>query len=343
MKYNILLIIIPFLFISCVHGQQIKQEGSIVIDTDLSHALFDKFSDIRSINLGEMPSGKMPGFVTKLIVHNDTLFVLDGYKSRAFFAYSSNGEPLFEYSMLGNAPNEYLFLGDMDIDKDFIYLLDNDSHKILILDKAGKYVKKQDVPARISHLKVVHNTESRRQSYYFDMYNTEKARLLRRTNKKNDTLMTTPDGMANYNYSSENAFHSNGDEIIYMPSYSSSIYKLNDTDGVQNYLNIDFKGLMPDIEVFKSLKGKRSEDKFRLMKEGYAYYYSFNANDTHILVGFVYEDKCYLLFINRLSQATNIYDLPSKFHVLTMTNNYLYLRAEDSDNLTVVNISSLNN
>lgn len=33
---------------------------------------------------------------------------------------------------------------------------------------------------------------------------------------------------------------------------------------------------------------------------------------------------------------------PSQFQILTLTNNQLYLRSNDSDNPIVVNISSLN-
>lgn len=343
MRHNVLLsMILSLLFTSCAHGQQIEQEGSVVINTSLSHHFFEVFKDSASVSLSEMPSGRIPGFITKLIVKNDTLFVLDGYKSKAFFAYTSTGKPLFEYSKLGEAPDEYLFLGDVDVDDNYIYLLDNNSHKILILDKTGSFVKKHNVPARISHIKAFYDLKNKKSSYYFDMYSTEKARLLRHKSTRNDTMMLTPDGMANYNYCAENSFQSNKDEILYMPSYSSVIYELSEKDGVTNYMNLDFQGLMPDISFFSTLKGKRTEDKFKLMKDGFAYYYSFNANDTHILIGFVYEDKYYLCFINRFSQETSIYDLPSQFQILTLTNNQLYLRSNDSDNPIVVNISSLN-
>lgn len=78
--------ILSLLFTSCAHGQQIEQEGSVVINTSLSHHFFEVFKDSASVSLSEMPSGRIPGFITKLIVKNDTLFVLDGYKSKAFFA-----------------------------------------------------------------------------------------------------------------------------------------------------------------------------------------------------------------------------------------------------------------
>lgn len=345
MKRSIIVLhlILFFLVESCSYGQQVERKDAIAIETVGSRNLFDAFPDSTSLDFNEMPNGKIPGTVSKLIVRNDTLFVLDSFKSKAFFAYASDGTPLFEYSKQGEGPDEYIFLSDLDVDDKNIYLLDSESHKILLLNKNGKFEKKVDSPAHTAHIKPFYDAKSKKASYYFDMYTPEKARLIRQRGRKNDTLMITPDGMSNFNYSAPNSFQSDklNTEILYMPSYSSCIYKFNENGEPQEYINLDFKGLMPDLSFFKSLKGRRSEDKFKLIKDGFAYYFSFDANSTHILVGFVYEDKHYLCFINKSSHATDIFDMPTDYSIRALTDDNLYLYSKNSDNLTIVNISSI--
>lgn len=326
---------------SCANGQQVTGNSDITINIADSKPLLETFTQIDEIEFEESDNGNIPGMVTKLIVKGDSLFILDGYKSLAMFAYNHDGKLLFDYKHRGEAQDEYLSLTDMAVDGRYLYLLDTSGNKILKLDKSGDFVDSDKLPGMTNHILPLNLPKAKGSAYLLDMNNYEDARLLRMRNNKIDTLLSTPQGMENYSYCPQNVFQHSGVELLYMPGLSSVIYRIAEDGTPAEAINIDFMGLLPDTEFFKQLKGKRTEDKWRLLKEEYAHGTGFNTNSRLLLITFAYHDKEYLCFVDKASHAASIYDAPSEYSVKSLTDKNLYLQSSESDNLIVVNISSL--
>ncbi|WP_297068130.1 6-bladed beta-propeller [uncultured Duncaniella sp.] len=339
--FTALSLILIFSFNAC--SQQIHRDNAVLLDIANSCDFFDEFPDIHTLSFDKESNGDIPGAITRMNIINDTIYVLDPYKSKAFFAFDKDGNKLFDYSKIGQGEEEYLFLRDFYCTDRYIYLLDSDSHKILVLDKSGIYQTKIDVPAHIAHILPL--PSSKTPEFIFDMYSNEKARLLKsKGGRVSDTLMLNPDGLGSFLYLPLQVFQpSNMEdyEWLYMPSYSSIVYKLSNTGNIEDYMAIDFNGLLPDIEIFKSLKGLKYKEKERKIRE-YAYDYGFFISNGNIIISFFYEDRLYLNFINTELKQVKTFNLSSNYYPVLYSDGKIYFITSDNDDITVVNVSTLN-
>lgn len=336
--HNLFIALTLFLSASCSNGQQIHQADAINIDIENSRPLFDSFSEVREIVFDEGSNGKLPGMITKLIVSGDTLFILDGHKARMMFAYNNEGNLLFDYDHIGEANNEYLSLMDIAIDNNSIYLLDSQGNKIIKLNRSGEFISSERIPRLVNHIYSAQESTDKKNYFLFDMSNYDEARLLRIQKGKMDTLMKTPESLANFSYSPQNVFQLDDTATLYMPSYSSIIYGIVDGKKAVEYMHLNFNGLLPDTNVFDSLKGKKSKDKYEFLSGEFAYSYGYFTNNRYILISFSYNERLYLCFIDKVSKDCTIYDTPCDYHVKELTDTNLYIQNINSENLTIIDI-----
>lgn len=343
MKIHIIVIIFTLLLsTSCFNGQQIPQADVVNLDIENSRPLFDSFSETKEIIFHEGPNGKLPGMITKLIVLGDTLFILDGHKARMMFAYDNEGNLLFDYDHIGEANNEYLSLMDIAIDNNIIYLLDSQGNKIIELNNHGDFISSERIPRLVNHIYPAQGLPNEKNFFLFDMSNYNEARLLRTQKSKTDTLMKTPESLANFSYSPQNVFQIDDTSTLYMPSYSSIIYEIIDGKKAIEYMRLNFNGLLPDTTIFDSLRGKKSKEKYEFLSSEFAYSYGFFTNNQYILISFSYNGKLYLCFIDKDSKDCTIYDTLCEYHVKELTDTKLYIQSINSENLIIIDISALN-
>lgn len=327
------------LIASCGHGQQIHQSDALLINVKESNDLFQSFPDTVHVELEASADGKIPGMITKLAIYNDTLFILDAYKSKAIYAYDLQGNSLFVYDKFGEGPGEYLLLTDMWVTPKFLYILDSSRKNVLKLTHNGKFVSDDNIPHRVNHIKPIEDAKGKNIAHFLDMSNYAEPRLLHYRKGRSDTLMYTPEGMSNFSYSAMNVFASEGDTTLYMPCYSSIIYKLDKNGHPCKYMALDFNGLMPDGDFFKTLKGMKSNDKFERTKDGYAYYFDFCANTSNIMISFCFENDSYCSFIDRKTSQVRVYRLNSNYTPLYMNDEVLYLRDNDDSVIIMVSLA----
>lgn len=322
-----------FTFTKC---NNLYHSESEKIDLNNSSELFEIFPDTTNFDFTDNGNGDIPGMITKLIVQRDTLFVLDGYKSKSLFVYNKFGELLYNYNHFGEGPDEYIFLADMAIDNNQIYLLDAEFRKVLILNKNGLFIGSRNIPHLTSHILPINDGST----FLCDMNSYSTSRLLMYSQQNIDTLQITPKGMENFNYSPQNVFHYNSysSERLYMPSYSPVIYEITEKYELKQYMTIDFNGILPNLKVFESLKGKTTNDKYDLITNDYAYYFNFNSNSKHILIDFTYKDNRYFCFVNKNDSKINIFHTSSCYSALALTEEFLYLRNNLDNKLLLLKI-----
>lgn len=126
---------------ACTNNTASKQTSGEVFTVDLKSAqpvedVLEKISQVSLENKGDT----FPGFVHKMLVVNDTLYLLDTFTSRGLYAYDSEGCFLYAYNQVGQGEQEFIGLADFQVYGDTIYLLDTSGKKIIKLNKQGKYL-----------------------------------------------------------------------------------------------------------------------------------------------------------------------------------------------------------
>ena len=146
-KWSILLL---FLFVVGCQSKE-KQIASYQIKinenqaTDMS--LSDFFPNVTYVPL-ETSDKSLLGYVTKLEIWDNRIYVLDQLISRALFVFDlKTGRFLYKIDRKGNGPGEYVLLTDFFIDKKkrTIHLVAN-GRKVIHFDYNGKFVSEEDLP-----------------------------------------------------------------------------------------------------------------------------------------------------------------------------------------------------
>lgn len=67
--------------------------------------------------------------ISKLLVHNDTLYVFDRFGRDLLVSFDRNGNYITTFSQKGGGPKEYVQLWDFDVDSNYVYLYDRATKK----------------------------------------------------------------------------------------------------------------------------------------------------------------------------------------------------------------------
>jgi hypothetical protein len=112
------------------------------IEKDKVSYLSDYLKDVRPIVL-ETKEESMIGMISKLIVCDDLLFILDKSFAKSLFVFDKNGKFIRKIGNKGAGPGEYAVIFDFTIDMDnkVVYIMDGREQRIIWYDMAsGKYI-----------------------------------------------------------------------------------------------------------------------------------------------------------------------------------------------------------
>ena len=118
MKRSIFLLVV-ILFISCGNNSQQQSNSDIEIDKiQLNDDCFDEIKTelIDSIRILKLNEKSYFVSISKLIVHNDTLYVFDRFGKDLLVSFDRNGNYITTFSQKGGGPKEYVRLWDFDVD-----------------------------------------------------------------------------------------------------------------------------------------------------------------------------------------------------------------------------------
>ena len=123
------------IIISCDNGikpyQHLKNDNLFIVDLDEGNKvdsllLSDLFKSVKCIPL-ETKDESLIGDVNKILVHKNSIYVLDCTTAKSLFVFDKEGQFIRKVGRIGSGPGEYVNLVDftIDTDKDEIILLDN--------------------------------------------------------------------------------------------------------------------------------------------------------------------------------------------------------------------------
>jgi hypothetical protein len=82
--------------------------------------------------------------ISKLIIENDRIYILDMYETKSLFVFDITGKFLHKVGGVGGGPGEYTRYIFFDVYDNMVYVCDISKHRMLIYDENGKFVKYEE-------------------------------------------------------------------------------------------------------------------------------------------------------------------------------------------------------
>lgn len=298
MKYVIINIVIV-LFSTCSINSQsneiIKNEN--ILEIDMSN--FEKYKPTPNLILSvdyvplETKSNCLIGEISKLIYHDEKIFVGDFRYSNAIFIFNKTGQYINKIDRLGKGPGEYIYLSDFDVNNNNIYIYA--VNKILIYSFKGELIKELPIDIKALGFSVTSSEEfvfykyikNKNISYNVVTYNY-KTKIMNKyfANRGNLDNRNIP-------HFSRALFKSNNN-IYFGNSFSNYIYRFFPDGKVKEYLRLtNIESLLPsnkDIEKLLNTDINYSKgiefNKFKGFK-------SFYENNDTMYFSIDYNNKIY--------------------------------------------------
>jgi len=244
------MLIALFLVLSC--QQENKQDATVYLNkTETVIPIDSLLTNIDLIYLDE-PDGMMLGVVNKIMKQDSTYYLLDSNKSKAIYAYNSNGNYISRFYSLGGGPREYFLILDFDVDytNDEIALLCSPS-KIIFTDLQLSF--KREVPLGNNYYERISITKD--DIFVFSYSGEVVERYNRGGELLNKTIVKNNLSKGNvffpqdvfYKISDKHFMQSPGDDIIYI-----------ERDGIWvKYRSIDYDNKVSSEKLYSQ---KKEED-----------------------------------------------------------------------------------
>jgi hypothetical protein len=107
----------------------------------------DLFSSYKIVPL-ETNDSCLIGEITKVVLWQDRIFILDFYKTVSVFIFDSSGKWINTISRRGQGPDEYVNLTDIFFDEEaqLLCLVCRSNQKLMLFDKNGQLKKQEKLP-----------------------------------------------------------------------------------------------------------------------------------------------------------------------------------------------------
>ena len=97
--------------------------------------------------------------IGKILIYNDTIYILDRVGSRSIASYDMNGMPIRTYGVRGKGFGKYKFPWDMDVDDNKVYVLDRNRSKLISYLRNGQAEREVNLPFRADGFSLIGNSE----------------------------------------------------------------------------------------------------------------------------------------------------------------------------------------
>ena len=270
------------------------------------------FSDIEVIPL-ETNQDVLLNMISKLVVYNDTIYVLEKKGAKGLFMFNREGHYLENIGHIGQGPGEYSKPEDFTIDMEThqLYLLDSDRqqiHKYNLL--TGDYVESINLKlqkSRTFHIQYWNNC------IYSDIYFQKKfvdndfmlCKLNKDTGIQEDCWLSAKEYNLDWNelfFTGEGIFYS---QKLHTPKFTqlfmNTVMEITD-EGVTPFLVLNSKNWLRKEEL-ASLKGQPAERYRQLLRSGRIYDIS-DLFELDNLIYFKYKEGMddYYVFYNTDNQ-----------------------------------------
>lgn len=277
------------------------------------------------------------GFATNVVVRNDTIFAVDGYKSPGVYAYTKEGKQLFAYCSTGNGPEDILNPKDLNVTDSEISVFDRGSGDIVVFDKQGNFKRKIK-----TDIMAVGGIVDDNNCIWIDYSN-------QRSGDGSAKIACRPDSIVNFVPVILVPEHLKGcttvslqplqrlpdGQITYLAELEPTVYNLIDGKASVRY-NLDFNGLWPSDEEMDEIKGSHWAIKLREMPMQRL---GIQECDKWLIVYFYYDKILYIHVYDKhsnngftIKDADGVYSIPQ-----AVTDEELYLKCND-DSYDVVKL-----
>lgn len=284
---QIKLLLVFILFISCDNNSKQPSNSDAGIDyIELNDNCFDEIKtelidSIRILKLNENDKSFFTA-ISKLMIHNDTLYVFGRFGKDQLVSFDKNGNYITTFSQKGRGPEEYIQLWDFDVDSNQVYLYDRAAKKMLYYDHSGNFIKSL--------------SSSFRGDAFVALQNKEFLFSLAKDNNKNPKVCITDSTLAItqtlLSYQKEefddrvtdNLFQRVKNAVYYNKVVNDSVYMFSSQGDMQKcyYFNFNNRNV-PNDEKF-------SYEKLRSSKGKYVYFNDCPMILNNFIIGSVFQN-----------------------------------------------------
>lgn len=300
--YILTIIIITLICCNASNRQSktLPQEGGVRLHIDLESAISksDALEQVGAITL-ESKGDTFPGFVHKMMIENDTIYLLDTFKSRGLYVYDRNGQFLYTYDKAGQGSDEFVRLSDFQVYNDMVYLLDSPGKKIITINKQGQYQSSM----KLSCSPLSFALEGKDGGTWMDVGNTalqKEVYALRHEHEGNvREFVPVPEELHNVTIAPYFTLINVGDSIHFLPEMQNRIFRCKgETVDLAYYL--DFEGHWCPLDFFKDNAQADFRYLFKLMDDKkYVTELNFLESKKWLVLSFKCASKSYTLFYDK--------------------------------------------
>ena len=292
----------------CKNSTELEQTDSNPRIININQAEWPKYISLRdiadSINAIrlETPAGYEIGKIDKVMLANDTIFVLDRRKSHKLFMFNKTGDFLGCVGSAGQGPGEYAEPTDFDVNGDTIYILDQYKSKIHKFDRQTKYISTHSLPFIATGISVPVDTV-----LFFNNVDADNHHLndlinysVYRTNQnlEIDGYVFRQEHGEYSNLWIPSNFYRNGSLTYYHPTYSPDVFTINPDGEVNREYHIDFgKHALPEQYMLRA-----HQEDLQEAEDGDVYYiFTGHFFDAHNWIYFYFAKQhvVHHVFANR--------------------------------------------
>lgn len=276
------------------------------------------------------PNGMELHEITKLIVKNDRIYIMDSRLDRTIFVFDCSGKFLFKAGDRGRAKNEYIDgPADFFVDNDNnIHVFDNKAEKIIVFDHTGSVCNVIDV--RLYYPYSFGMMPNKKYVYDFNFDKDEENTALAVCDENNiikDKLLYRSE---KYTFvPSSQTFFANANRLSHIPLLADSVIVFNN-DTLEKVVKFDFDGKFIMKEA-PSLVIDLHEPQEISAYQGVRALLSYQETDNLILLEYIYKSMTNYWLFNKCTKRSISGNF--LFEGLSPFHNY-YIR--DNQIITIV-------
>lgn len=126
------------------------------IEVPTSCALDDIFEEISIVKL-ETNDNCIVGNCNSIYIFNDTIYILDAWKSKTVFLFDMTGKFITKVGKIGNGTGEYTEPTTLSVNEHSLSIYDQYTHKIVIFDHNGNFMREVVFPFACTHVSTLDN------------------------------------------------------------------------------------------------------------------------------------------------------------------------------------------
>lgn len=310
----------------------------IEIDIKKSVPISKNLKTISTIEFNE-DSPEIMGEPQSVVIKGDTIYCIDSHINPGFFAYLKDGRQIFSYCSKGNGPEDISSLFSLNVTDEGLNAFDLGSSSLIFIDKTGKFIKRISLPVSTVDA-AIDNDGGIWIDYSNQLYSDTRLSWKADSLSEEKVVLTVPETIKRMTtIGIQNLVNLEDGTINYVPAFEPVIYRLEKGSAIPKY-NIDYKGLWPDEETFKT---KYTTDSWASNIRNFPVLkITVKENNNWLVIGFMNGDDSYVHVFNKTSGIGRTFIDKDKIYYSPeyVESNNLYIQRKD-DRMDILDLSGI--